>query len=366
MYDEVLGGGNFTWFYDRRTHIGVTGYGATALWKVDGAKLDFQEWSSTPFGGSWGAIGTDMTWGRKWSDLGIEVARSFDSSKRVTGQDSDYGGGGYAAIVRHTSTFGSNEIELTGRYYDKNYANPYAGPIAEADEYQGNRARDEAGGRIRYGGRLFDRLDLRALADFWVQPTQNSPKMLAYVRGDIDVNKWFRPGLWLQYRNVDLRPNSAAGCYSTNVTDENDPNPDGTVNYRSGCLAEVGQITARLGFRPIQRLSITAQYKHEIIDDVTIDGRSRQDAAATLIIRANPFKTFRITGRLRYLFEDVADNTRYEQSAWAYIDLSYVFAKVFLVRTRYDAFIWLDQRDTTLSRIPSPEHRLRLELEVRF
>ena len=376
LYDEVLGGANFSWFHDRRTHVGITGYGATAVWKVEGAELDFQEWSSTPFGGSWGAVGADMSWGYRWSDLSVEVARSFDSMQRsldqadaVPGSEPEprYGGGGMAGIVRHTSTFAGQEIELSGRYYDKRYANPYAGPIAQADEYDGNRARDEAGGRIRYGGRLLDRVDLRALADVWVQPTELSPKLLAYLRTDVDVNQWFRPGLWLQYRNIDLRPGSRVGCYSTDDAEENDPNPDGTIDYRSGCLAEVGQITGRLGFRPLKnKLSITAQYQHEVIDDVSIDGRLRQDAAAFLIVRANPVSSFRIAARLRYKFEDIADNARYEQSAWAYLDLSYVIRKVFLIRARYDAFIWLDQRDSTLARIPSPEHRLRLELEARF
>lgn len=387
MYDEVLGGGNFSWFYDRRTHVGLTGYGATALWKVEGADLDFQEWSSTPFGGSWGAIGADMAWGRRWSDLGIEVARSFDSMKRAV-DDSDYGGGGFAGIVRHTSTFGNNEIELTGRYYDKRYANPYAGPISQADEYDGNRARNEAGGRIRYGGRLVDRLDLRAQADVWVQPTQLAPKMVTWVRGDVDVNKWFRPGLWLEYRSSDLRPDSNVGCELDSDNDneeENTRDETGNIDYRFGCINEAGKVTARLGFRPLKnKLSITAQYQHEFIDDSNIRHRLRQDSLAMLTIRANPISSFRIVGRVRYLFEDVhADwlfkqtdpddpdaepgvRDRYQQSAWVYLDLSYVISKVFLIRTRYDAFVWLDQRDSTLARIPSPEHRLRLELEARF
>lgn len=370
MYDEILGGGNFTWFRDRRTHIGVTGYGATALWRVKGADLDFQEWSTTPFGGAWGALGADMAWGRGWSDLGVEVARSFDSMKRVTGEDSDYGGGGFAGIIRHTSTFGANELELVGRYYDRNYANPYAGSIAQPDQFDGNRARDEAGGRVRYAGRIAKRLDLRALADVWVQPRQNSPKMLAYARGDVDVNRWFRPGLWLQYRNVDLRPTSSVGCYDDGSSlDLNDPEPDGSVNYRNGCLSEVGQVTARLGFRPLKqnKLSIIAQYQHELIDDIRVGSeRLRQDSAATLIVRANPVSSFRVAARLRYLFEDIEDNNRFQQSFWAYFDLSYVFAKVFLLRTRYDAFVWLDVRSNTVARNPSPEHRLRLELEARF
>jgi hypothetical protein len=386
MYDEVLGGGNFSWFHDRRTHVGLTGYGATALWKVKGAELDFQEWSPTPFGGPWGAVGADMAWGRGWSDLAFEVARSFDSMKRVTnnseysGGSSTYGGGGFAGIMRHTSTFGDNEIEVTARYYDTNYANPYAGPISQPDEYDGNRARNEAGGRIRYGGRVADRLDLRASADIWVQPTQLAPKMLSYVRSDLDVNRWFRPGLWLQYRSSDLRPNSNRGCQLDYEGDGNSEDSNytetGDVDYRSGCINEMGQVIARFAFRPIKnKLSIIAMYQHEFIDDTRINYRMRQDSVAMLTVRANPISSFRIAARIRYVFEDIHVDARhppdgvddkYQQYVWSYLDLSYVISKVFLIRTRYDVFAWLDERDSTLSRIPGTEHRLRLELEARF
>ncbi|MFV8749371.1 hypothetical protein ACNOYE_02340 [Nannocystaceae bacterium ST9] len=371
MYDEILGGGNFTWFHDRRTHVGVTGYGATAIWKVQGADLDFQEWAPTPFGGPWGAIGADMAWGRRWSDLTFELARSFDSMRTVT-DDPDYGGGGWAALLRHTSTISKNhELEISGRYYDTKYANPFAGPISQPDQYDGNRARDEAGGRIRYGGRVLDRADIRGLVDFWVQPSEGSPKMLAYLRTDVDVNSWFRPGLWLQYRNIDLRRGPPQACITdgSTATDDNGNtfNADGSVDYRYGCLGEVGQLTGRLGFRPLKgKLSITAQYQHEFIDDLQTSGRTRQDMSAFVIVRANPVKNFRVSTRLRYLSVDVFDRKRYEESIWAYFDFSYVFAKLFLIRARYDAFGWLDQRDSTLARIPRVEHRLRFELEARF
>ncbi|KIG13118.1 hypothetical protein DB30_00583 [Enhygromyxa salina] len=446
MYDEFLGGGNFTWFYDRRTHVGLTGYAATASWRVDGANLDFQEWSPTPFGGTWGAIGADAAWGYRWSDLGVELSRSFDSM--TSSLDPEYGGGGFAGIVRHTATFGSHELELSARYYDKGYANPYAGPISQADKFHGNRARDEAGGRVRYGGRIANRLDLRGVADVWVQPRQQSPKLLTYLRGDMDVNDWFRPGLWLQYRNVDLRPGprNKVGCVDdgSDEIDQNPANEDGSPDYRSGCLAEVGQITGRMGFKLFKgKLSITAQYQHEFIDDPSLlrkeqgdlceddptspycqpkaciddldpddpmsvpdacsqscggDGqpacynvctdnpdhplcvsscaddptslschtRLRQDSAATLIVRAQPLPGFRVTGRLRYLFEDIANNNYYEQSLWTYFDLSYVIRRVFLIRARYDVLLWMDNRASTMSRVPNPEHRLRLELEARF
>lgn len=367
-YDELLGGGNWSWFYDRRTHVGVTGYGATVVWRPEGPKLDFKDTATTPFGGSWGAVGVDMAWGRSWSDLGIELARSFDSMKSTLASDADYGGGGYAAIVRQTSTFGAHELEFTARYYGSNYANPYAGPISQADQYGGNRARDEAGGRIRYGGRVAKRLDLRGLLDVWTRTTDPYPKMQAFLRGDWQVKPWFRPGLWLDYRNVDLRPDRRVGCVEEgDVLSQFPRDEDGDNTYRSGCLAEVGKVTARFGFKPLKgKLSIIAQYQHEIIDDTSIDTRLRQDSLATLIIRTQPVKGLHLSGRLRYLFEDILDNTRYEQSVWTYFDVSYVIKRVFLIRARYDTFVWLDDRDTTQNRIPNPEHRLRLELEARF
>jgi hypothetical protein len=367
LVNEIVGGGNWSYFYDRRTHVGVTGYGANAVWRVDGANLDFKDTASVPFGGAWGAVGADAAWGRRWSDLGIELARSFDSMRSVLPADSNYGGGGYAGIVRHTSTFGDHELEVSARYYDKNYANPYAGPISQADEYRGNRARDEAGGRVRYGGH-FGKLDLRALADVWVQPSERSPKMQAYVRGNVQVNEWFRPGLWLEYRNVDLRPNSLVGCYDDGTAGEqNDRNEDGTISFRSGCLAEQGKIRAVFGFRPLKgKMSITAQYQHEFIRDVAVDNRLRQDSIATLLLHAKPLEAFHINARLRYSFEDIQDNTYLEQSLWSYVDVSYVIKRVFLIRLRYDLFQWLDERDSTANRVPNPEHRLRLELEARF
>ncbi|EDM81904.1 hypothetical protein PPSIR1_05538 [Plesiocystis pacifica SIR-1] len=373
MYDELLGGANVSWFYDRRTHVGITGYGATAVWKLEGAELDFKGPATRPFGGAWGAIGADMSWGERWSDLAVEVARSFDSmaTARTLSEGADYGGGGFAGIARHTTTLGRHELELSARYYDQDYANPFAGSIAEADEFNGNRHRDEAGGRVRYNARLIDRLDLRAFADFWVNPSDSTPKFRGFVRSDFDATPWLRPGLWLAYRNTDLRAGSFGGCINTAGLDETPRQEDGSISYRSGCLSEVGQITARLGFRPARgkakgKLSLTAQYQHEVIDDVSVDGRPRQDAAAFLILRSNPVGSFRLNARLRYLNEDLADNARQEHSLWTYIEGSYVFSRVFQARLRYDTFVWLDERDNTLARVPSPEHRLRLQLEARF
>ena len=373
MFDEFLGGGNFSWFYDRRTHIGVTGYGADVRWRVEGADLDFKKSARTPFGGPFGAVGVDGTWGRGWADIGIELSRSFDSEKTLLPPGSEYGGGGYAGILRQTSTFGTHEIELSARYYDKNYNNPYASPISQPDEFMGLRARDEAGGRIRYVGVVADRLDLRALADVWVQPSILSPKMQVYVRGDVNVYSWFRPGLWLEYRDVDLRPNSSEGCIDQGLTVESDVNIDfddtdsdstNPDKYRSGCRSQVGKITGRLNFRPWKgKLNLLAQYRHDLVNE---NDHLRHDGNFTFTVRANPIAGLNLAARLRYRVEDIADDEYLEESVWTYFSIAYLIKRVFFVQLRYDIYQWLDGRETTAVRVPNPEHRLRLEFEVRF
>ena len=42
MFNELTAGGNFSYFIDRRTHVGVTGYGADVTWLVEDIDLDFQ------------------------------------------------------------------------------------------------------------------------------------------------------------------------------------------------------------------------------------------------------------------------------------------------------------------------------------
>src|SRR5262249_34843175 len=46
VFREGLVGGNATYFADRRSWLGVTGYGATTFDLMKGADLDYQEWSN--------------------------------------------------------------------------------------------------------------------------------------------------------------------------------------------------------------------------------------------------------------------------------------------------------------------------------
>ncbi len=391
MYDEALGGANITWFARRRLHVGVTGYAANVQWRQRGVDLDFQEYSRLPFGGPFGAVGADFAWGRRWADIFLEATHTFNSQTESEGDRPNVGGPG--VLLRHTATWNKNEIEASARYYGENFKNPYARPIASADEFEGVRARDEVGGRIRYTGLIKKRLDLRSLLDVWVQPNETSrdisansastkgarPQVLTYIRADVQATKWLRPGLWLQWQSRDLR-------YAGGLPDTD----DFSICFESlraqtvegelkPCAGQKFQLWARLGTKPHKRVGITAQYQHGWLDDpnrggglgekLTEEGKRvayRQDNSVWLILTAKPVDELRLRFRARYRSQDINALNSLEESFWTYVDAAYLIKKLALVRLRYDVYWLIDSRDATRQRVPNPEHWLRGELEFRF
>ena len=111
-----------------------------------------------------------------------ELTQSFD--KMGDGDGPATGGGDTAAVLRATATAKKRELELTFRYFGIDYVNPMARPIAASDEFEGQRARDEVGGRVRYVG-THGEVALRTAVDIWVNPSTDTPKGSAYVRADV-------------------------------------------------------------------------------------------------------------------------------------------------------------------------------------
>jgi hypothetical protein len=378
MYDELQGGGNISYFFDRRTHVGITGYGSGISWRTDGADLDFQEWQRTPYGGPFGAIGADMSWGRKWSDLFAEVAHSFDSIQ----QD---GGGGPAAIVRHTASWDTHEIETSLRYYDQKYLNPYARPIANADQSNGLRATDEAGGRIRYTGTIADRLDLRTALDIWHEPSASRTKLNTYVRADVQALDWLRPGLWVDYQTRDIADSGRDRCYTAfggeqEVADANtqevvelDPG-SGTLSFddyifgvdTGGCAGERIRIQPQVRFDPHKRVNMRVQFQYSWVDDVRYDGRFRNDARVVGIVGANPIDPLRLRFRIAWDKDDLSDDTYLNETLWGYLQATYRFQQWLQPSLRYDIRAWLDDRESTSFRRPNPEHWVMLQILSRF
>lgn len=376
MYRQIVAGNNTTYFINRRSHVGVTGYGSTVKWLVEGANLDFQEWDRTPYGGPFGAVGVDGAWGRRWSDLSAEVTRSFDSMNKVT---PDAGGGGMAGLIRHAATWGdknSHQIETIVRYYGTDYANPFARPLSSPDVYDGTRARDELGGRLLYQTRIPKRANLRTYVNLWQSPSTKTSQVILYFRGDLQVARWAIPGIWLQYQDKDLKVGGRGECfggdptYSSLVSGDDDiediPLPGDEMMEPPRCRGEQLRVNALVKFIPHKRVTISPRYQHRWIDDSRYTDRFRQDAQAWLTVNTRPIDGMRLRARFRYLFQDISDNTYLEQSLWSYVSVGYLWRKTFLAQIRYDVYAYLDQRASSLTRRPSPENRLFLELEARF
>lgn len=353
-YREILGGANLSWFHDRRTHVGVTGYGARVDWNVDGIDLDFQEWSPYPFGGPFGAIGLDGAVGAGRADLAFEVARSFDSMPEGNGA----GGGGFAGIARATATFRRSELEASFRWYDRAFANPYAGPISAPDTEEGNRARDEAGVRVRYSGLVQKVLRLRASADVWVEPSENIPKLDLRWRSDFDQSNLLRWGIGLEYKNNSL----TAAC-------EDDSGAFLDDDYVT-CADSQVRILGRVRWQPMRKLTVGALYQHELIDERAGDADAgdplRQDSS--FVLEANGWATpdLRLRTRYRFLFDDISDAGSLEQSHRWSMDVLYRKLEGYRLRARYDLVWFTDDRASTAARTPNPQHWLLLQAEAQF
>lgn len=403
MYRDTTAGGNVSYFFNRRSWVGITGYGSNVTWLTGGRPLGFQEWARTPFGGPFGAVGVNASWGKRWSDLGVELSRSFDSMLKASGSDKTdpRGGGGYAAIVRHTAAWGRHEIETIVRYYDRNFANPYARPLAGADVYEGQRARDEAGFRVRYTGRPTKKTSVRAYVNYWVAPSTRTSLIHLLARVEHQVTRWWIPGVWVEARDKNLAINGPGNCYGGDIGAASSiDGGDGTgadpgdidVDYTNvegqdlRCPGESIKYNIQSAFFPHKRVKLVPRFQHRFIGDpksTSIDdlnrynpndpqpaGKSRsgyrQDISAWLTVTARPIDPLRVRARLRYQNWAIDDNAYLEQSLWSYFNVGYLIKKTFLIQARYDLYVWLDKRASTLIRIPSPEHRLMLTLEARF
>ncbi len=385
MFQERLVGANAAYFADRRNSVGLTLYGADVVDLVDGIDLGTQEWSRIPLGtasggsGSgldFGAAGANFTFGRSWLDIGGEAALSFDNlpanERGEFGPQS--GGGGPAGILRFTATKAKQELEVVFRYYGIDYANPFARPISQPDEFDGQRARDEVGGRLRYVATA-KRYSIRALLDFWAPLTslredsilgRSQPKLDSYVRADVRASQQLWLGGWLRYQDKDLRQGGQDQCFEIplDTTEDGEPIP---------CSGRQLTTIVRARYQPLRNLTFTALLQHQLLDD-GLSERSqfrtkfRQDSSAWLIALYHPNKRVRMRMRARYFdeaFNDDAD-TYLERSFTALLDTSMQLRSRDILRVRFDYRVWLDGRDATLLRTPNPELTLWLSYEARL
>ena len=141
VFRVAMAGGNITLRVNRRTHIGVTGYGAYIDRKViEGVTQDHtflieRRWPSSS---GFGSVGLNGAFGFGLLDLSGELG--------VFLHDGDPG---LALYFRAEVEPSWGEFVLSLRRYDTNYGNPYTGAEANPDLMAGNTARNEEGIRFK-------------------------------------------------------------------------------------------------------------------------------------------------------------------------------------------------------------------------
>jgi len=363
MFLEKLVGGNVSYFHDRRNSVGITAYGAEETSLVNGMDLSFQEWSPHPFGNRFGAAGGNFAFGKDWLDVAGEATLSFDNAPAYDQTlTKAHGGGGPAGLLRFTATRKKEELEVVARYFSTDYDNPYARPISESDEFDGQRARDEAGVRVRYI-RSSKEFVLRTLADVWYNPSTGIPKLDTYVRANVRTTDDLWLGLWERYQDKDLSRGGHDQCFEVSTD----------ADMITGAPIPCGgrQITSivRAKYDVNHVLDATLMLEHQLLDDNTKDEylhSFRQDVAAWLIVLYKPNDDLRFRGRVRYLDEAVNDDTYLERSLSATADATFRVRNADHLRVRVDTKFWLDQRAATLVREPNPELTFWLQYEAKL
>ena len=358
LFNELAAGGNATFNIDTRTHIGVTGWGASSHFNVAGADLGFQEYSRFPDGGPYGALGIDGAMGVGNVNLFAEVTRSFDSILNSPG-------GGFGAIQRSVLDLGKQEFELSLRYYGRDFVNPYARAISETDELEGQRVRNEVGARLRYLNRAVSGWRFRGVADVWALPqnatlqgSAGTTNAYGFARADYDDFALAQPSAWVEYRNRNLSENMRGVCYSG--TGRNPLTGEDEL-----CPGEQLRLNARVRVVPLRNLFVMLQYTRVFQDATVYDTRFQQGQRVTGEVVYRPVPTLRLKGRVRYYDEDVADNLRLEHTVRSTAEALWAIRPDFRARARYDNFVDLRSPKSLYPRLPT-EHLFRLELDVRF
>jgi hypothetical protein len=376
VFVERLAGVHLAYFADARNSVGLTAYGAAVSDLLDGIDLDTQEWSHLPTGRRFGAVGASFAIGTGGLDLAGEAALSVD--RLPDGPGPQEGGGGPAAVVRATATRRRQELEASLRYYGVDFANPYARPISQPDELDGQRARDEAGARLRYAA-TGERLTLRAMADLWYAASslggdsplgRTQPKLESYLRLDGSAGEGLGLGLFLRYQDQDLLASGHAQCFEDAAeaeaagTARGEPIPCGgrrLTTVGSARLGEGGDAT------------VTAMLEHRLLDDgldpmSPFRDRFRHDIAGWIVALWRPDPGLRMRGRVRYLEQGIngGRDDYLERSVALLFDAALGIRARDVLRARADVTFWFDDREVTRARSPNPELQLWLSYEARL
>ncbi|EPX60019.1 hypothetical protein D187_002105 [Cystobacter fuscus DSM 2262] len=355
VFHELAGGGHARVGFSPRAHVGVTGWGAWPRWAVTGLSPDFREQARYPGGGAYGALGVDAAWGTGPVNLFLEGARSFSGPG---------GAGGVGVLQRTVLGERSRELEVSLRYYGRDFDNPYGRALSSPDEWRGLRASNEMGARLRS---LFSTADdawrLVGQWDVWTRPPGGSTPEPVHHGGSVRVDfqgvPELRPSVWVEHQNKALGRDGPGLCFEG----DEGTSPDGEP---IPCAGERSRIAGRVRFAPVEEWALAAQYQHTWMGSRQRPEGVRQDGQALVDVSVRPVSSLRLHGRVSWRDEDLAEATRLSQTLRTSLEVAWALLSGWSTRVRYEVVLDLKSPVGAVTPPESPWHVVRLDMEGSF
>ena len=366
-FTELIFGGRVAYSPVPDWIIGVTGYGALFDW-VETDDLVFTPSSRYPNRDTVGGYGLDLQGHLDIFTLRGEYARTVH--------------GGDAAVLRLILAWPVLDLELSGRYYSQDFDNPHARGFAAADEFEGQRDRDEAGGNLRLTVRPLDWLNARVDLDVWYRPSLDYASLTLKSRFDIEPIDIVTFSFGVDYADKDL----SEGGRDEEYSDDTSTDEEGEIDRDVGAGARVSA-WAQLRVRVHPRVQMIAFYKSTLWDaEVTekayayeepvrlllasfYDENFAHDHYAYLLVRARVIDPLWISGRVKYYDAETEFSYRGESYVEGWLQLRWKIIAALSVQARYQLRYYVDERDTVRADwgpAVNPEHMLKASLDWRF
>ncbi len=366
-FTELVFGARAAWSPVLDWTVGLTGYGARLDW-TESDDLYFVPSAAYPNRGWFGAYGVDLQGRVDLFSLRGEYARTAH--------------GGDAALLRLILAWPLVDLEMSGRYYESDFDNPHARGQAAADEYMGQRDRDEAGGNLRVTARPLDWLQTRVDLDVWYRPSLDYASLALRTRFDVTPLDWLGLSFGVDYTDKDLSEGGRDEKYEDDVSTD----VEGVQQRDVGAGARVAA-WAQLRLRVVEGVQIMAFYKSILWDaEVTerayvypepvrgllstyYDANFAHDHYAWLSVTARLAPPLLLSARFKYYDAESEFTYRGESYVEGWLQLRARLGAGLSLQSRYRLRYFLDERDAIRADwgpTVNPEHRLEASVDWRF
>jgi len=362
VFQETIVGGNQTLRYGDRIQLGLTGFWAKNQFVVGDEQIVFSPSARYPQN-------------RKslWA-VGLDHALGFGAWDWMS-EWSMVDSGGHALYSRLVGEIDPVELELSGRYYQTEYDNPYNRARAQRDEFYGLTARDEAGAKARAVAKIFREWSVKSHVDVWKRLVADSWNMEFMLRSDWDMMRDLRWGTWLKINDKDLSRSGRTQDYGESVDYEYDYELSGLYisDFNDLSVSDVGagmkvdwgnRLTST--FIPLTRM--TAYYKISWVDENATQDYPEYDTqfarryVTAFATTVRPLDWLRLKTRFRledeYMLTDARGNKLWEM----YFQTLVKIEKWASISARYDFRQYIDDEPPE----QNPEHLFRAIADFRF